>query len=137
MRTSQKLELYSGISVLIIGFFQVLFLFLYELNKIEEPLIIRMLEASFFLFPAFSIFIGAYFHAVKKDIIGFGILLFFGFLFNCFSGGIVLIGILIGSEINKDAIIGMIFWLLPFFFVSCTMIFAFINILSSQRILKE
>ncbi len=134
MKTVQKLELYSSITTMLAVILQ-LFLFIFYLpgSKDGSVSVILAYALIFLLFPSLAIFAGTYFHVNNVNSIGFPILMFFGSVFIFFYGGIVLLGLLIGSELNKAAITGMIIWLFPSFFVGCTMILAVINALSIQK----
>jgi hypothetical protein len=134
VKTVQKLELYFSIAVLLAALSQLL-LFIFYMPKSEDSSLTLTLAYGgiFLIIPSVLIFLGSYIHNIKENILGLAVLIFFGGIFVCLYVGIVLAGILIGSEINRDAVIGMIIWLFPSFFVGCTMIFASINAFTRHR----
>ena len=134
MKTVQKLEFYSSITVLFAAILQFLLFIFYMPHDEESSVFVLLAYACLFLFlPATTIFIGSYIQIMKKNDIGFVIVLFFGFIFVCFYAFFPLIGFLMGQQINKNAIRGTIIWLFPSFFVICTMIFASINVIKSYK----
>jgi FtsH-binding integral membrane protein len=128
MKTVQKLEFYSGIGVLFAALFQIIGFVFYMPRSEESSLAIILILAFIFVgFPCIAIYIGAYLHATKRNNTGFVILLFVGSIFLCLYGYIILLSLSVGPEMNRGAIIGLIIWLIPSFFVGLTLIFAIIN----------
>jgi hypothetical protein len=134
MKTVQKLELYFSIAVLFAALSQLL-LFIFYMPKSEDSSLTLTLAYGgiFLIIPSVLIFFGSYINNIKENTLGLAVVIFFGGIFVCLYAGIVLAGILIGSEINRNAVIGMIIWLFPSFFVGCTMIFASINAFTRHR----
>jgi hypothetical protein len=134
MRTIQKLEFTFSLIALFSAIVQVLFfIFMPDRSKDDSTPLMLIYSFLFVFIPIIIIIIGTYFHAFKENIIGFGVILLFSGTFICFYGFLFLVGFLTGREMKLSAssITWMIIWILPSFFVACTMIFAIINALKA------
>jgi glucan phosphoethanolaminetransferase (alkaline phosphatase superfamily) len=136
MKTAQKLEFGCGIAVLFIAFLQLLLFVFFESNHSENRLAVNTLATIFLLFPAFAVFIGSYIHTVKQDNSGFAIILFFCSILLCFYGYFfifsfgftILINLVTEPEKTLFYFTQIIMWILPGFFVACTLILAITNL---------
>jgi hypothetical protein len=130
MKTIQKLEFTFSLIALFSAIVQVLFfIFMPDRSKDDSTPLILIYSFLFVFIPIIIIIIGTYFHAFKENMIGFGVLLFICIIFICFYGFLFLVGFLTGREMKLSAtsVTWMIVWILPSFFVACTMILAIIN----------
>lgn len=130
MKTAQKLELYSSISILVAASLQLLLYVFYVPSEGKNSVSIILSYAFCLFFPSILIFVGTYIQVIEEKTIGFVIVLFFGMVFVCFFGFFVMLGFLVGQRITSGETIIALF---PSFFVICTMIFASINVVKSDK----
>jgi hypothetical protein len=135
MRTIQKYEFYSSVAAIVAAIVQIaFFVFVAERSNNEFPLL--FLGFAFVIFPTIVISICSHLHINEGSKISFVIILSLGIVFVCFYTCVVLLGVLVGVEMNIAAIFGLLAWVLPIFFVACTVIFAMMNS-SSQSPLTD
>lgn len=133
MKTMQKLELYSSIAFLLIVFIGGLLSFINLENNEEIVWSLAFIISLFILLLPSMMVLGAYLHTVKKNNTGYIILMFFGIISLCVYGYYAILSLSVGGQ-NKYYFNLIIFFVMPIFFVGCTMIFASINDVRSSKI---